>query len=539
MVYNHVLIMPSLNHTQIGELVSNVARKLRLSRLISELGFAVAIIFFAFATLLVLSIPFEFVKSGWTVLGFGVFIVGLLAYVWVKAWTSIDAQDAARYLDEKAGLKDEMLSALWFMDLERKHPSVGEEAFVTAHLERAVARIQPIKADALVPLRVPQSSKVAAMAILFFAFTWVGTSNVVIAHKSDLTVRSISNSKFSNAEPARALDAQEASDIEEINDAFAAFERDDISFEAKKEALRTAREVLDQINMDAVMTREGLSKLSKILMEQEGFEDVGRALEQGKLQEALTLLKEKQEELAALSDVDEQLGIEEQQAGSTARSDNISSTELGDAARDLLNEVGRPDPRNITRLIENLEQAQQEMESQERANTAASRMESAGERIGLAQTGAADYGGRSATSDQAEAGNGTPSPDAGNNDMAGGSLFRQGSVTANEEDQGDDGSSTGAPEGHAAALALEGRMTQRLDAVLRLEKTQVKGDDSVEGDDSGWEFKASKEGKARTEIVQGLDSVTYGDSDVINGEFVSVEQRQAVQQYFLEIHEGN
>ena len=170
MVYNHVLIMPSLNHTQIGQLVSNVARKLRLSRLISELGFAVAIIFFAFATLLVLSIPFEFVKSGWTVLGFGVFIVGLLAYVWVKAWTSIDAQDAARYLDEKAGLKDEMLSALWFMDLERKHPSVGEEAFVTAHLERAVARIQPIKADALVPLRVPQSSKVAAMAILFFAY---------------------------------------------------------------------------------------------------------------------------------------------------------------------------------------------------------------------------------------------------------------------------------------------------------------------------------------------------------------------------------
>ena len=335
MVYNHVLNMPSLNHTQIGELVSNVARKLRLSRLISELGFAVAIIFFAFATLLVLSIPFEFVKSGWTVLGFGVFIVGLLAYVWVKAWTSIDAQDAARYLDEKAGLKDEMLSALWFIDLERKHPSVGEEAFVTAHLERAVARIQPIKADALVPLRVPQSSKVAAMAILFFAFTWVGTSNVVIAHKSDLTVRSISNSKFSNAEPARALDAQEASDIEEINDAFAAFERDDISFEAKKEALRTAREVLDQINMDAVMTREGLSKLSKILMEQEGFEDVGRALEQGKLQEALTLLKEKQEELAALSDVDEQLGIEEQQAGSTARSDNISSTELGDAARNF------------------------------------------------------------------------------------------------------------------------------------------------------------------------------------------------------------
>ena len=327
--------------------------------------------------------------------------------------------------------------------------------------------------------------------------------------------------------------------MEEINDALAVLTRDYISFEAKQEALNKAREVLDQINMDAVMTREGLSKLSKLLLEKDGFEGVSRALERGNLKEAIVLLKEKQEQLSALADTDQNLNGDNQQAGATARSDNISTGEIGDAARDLLNEVGQPDPRNITRLIENLEQAQQDMESQERANTAASRMESAGERIGIAQTGAADYGGRSATSDQADAGNGTPSPDAGNNDMTGGSLFRRGSITANEEDQGDDGSSTGAPEGHAAALALEGRMTKRLDAILRLEKTEVEGDDSVESEDSAWEFQASKQGKARTEIVQGLDTITYQDSDVINGEFVSIEQRKSVQQYFLEIHEGN
>ena len=532
-------MMSISSSSEIKQLVSAVARKLRLSRLISEIGFVVAVIFFAFAALLVLSIPFEFVTSPWAFVGFGIFILGLFVYVWFKAWTSVDAQDAARYLDERAGLKDEVLSALWFIESTGKQSSIGGGDFVAAHLERAVARIQPIKADKMVPLRFPQSSKFAVVAILFFSVTWVGTSNVVIAHRADLAVRTTLSSEGVDAVPRPVFDGREAVGIEEINDALEALQRDDITFEAKKEALKKAREVLDQINMDAVMTREGLSKLSKLLIDQKGFEGVGRALEQGNIQEALVLLKEKQEELAALSDMDGQLGIEEQQAGSTARSEDISSGELGDAARDLMNEVGRPDPRNITRLIENLEQAQQDMESQERANTAASRMESAGERIGLAQTGAADYGGRSATSDQAEAGNGTPSPDAGNNDMAGGSLFRQGSVTASEEDQGDDGSSTGAPEGHAAALALEGRMTQRLDAVLRLEKTQVKGDDSVEGEESAWEFQASKKGKARTEIVQGIDSVTYDDSDVLNSEFVSVEQRQAVQQYFLEIHEGN
>jgi hypothetical protein len=326
-------------------------------------------------------------------------------------------------------------------------------------------------------------------------------------------------------------------EIEEINDALKALQNDEVSYEAKKEALQKARQVLDQINMEALMTREGLSKLSKMLIEQEGYESVGRALEQGNLEQAITLLKEKQIELASLAKVDEELNIKDQQAGSTERGRNIAPGELGDAARDLINEVGRPDPRNITRLIENIEQAQQDMESQEKANTAASRMEGTGERMGLAQTGAADYGGRSATSDQAEAGNGTPSPDAGNNDMSGGSLFRRGSLSADEE--GDDGSATGAPEGHAAALALEGRMTKRLDAILKLEKTKVNSDESMEGDDSAWEFQASKQGRARSNAIQGLDGVAYDESEVMNSEFVSVEQKKSVQQYFLEIHEGN
>ena len=82
-------------------------------------------------------------------------------------------------------------------------------------------------------------------------------------------------------------------------------------------------------------------------------------------------------------------------------------------------------------------------------------------------------------------------------------------------------------------------MTKRLDAVLRLEKTEVEGDESVDSEDSAWEFQASKQGKARAEIVQGLDTITYKDSDVITGEFISVEQRRSVQEYFLEIHEGN
>ena len=536
MVYN-CKIMTRQSPSELKQLVNQVARNLKLNRTLSEVGFVIATLLFACSGLLVLLIPFDFAAFHWLFTVVGISFITLLAVICYRTWSSISDDDAACFVDERAGLKDELLSAMWFSSSD-KQPGGSEEAFVSAHLSRAMEKARSIDANAIAPFVYPQSGKVAALAAVTLFVTWLGVSNVVIAKKGDLAEANPSRVNVdlvteSTTEPTAS------SNVEEINDALAVLNRDDISFEAKQEALKKAREVLDQINMDAVMTREGLSKLSKLLMEQDGFEGVGRALEQGNIKEAIGLLKEKQEQLSALSDTDQNLNVDDQQAGATARSDNISSAEIGDAARDLLNEVGQPDPRNITRLIENLEQAQQDMESQERANTAASRMESAGERIGIAQTGAADYGGRSATSDQAEAGNGTPSPDAGNNDMTGGSLFRRGSVTANEEDQGDDGSSTGAPEGHAAALALEGRMTKRLDAILRLEKTEVEGDESVDSEDSAWEFQASKQGKARTEIVQGLDTITYQDSDVINGEFVSVEHRKSVQQYFLEIHEGN
>ena len=536
MVYNSV-VMDMKSSSEISQLVSRVARNLKLNRFLDELGFIVATLLFACSGLLVLLMPLKFSVSQWVLSGIGISVVVLLVAIWYRAWSSIGDGEAASFVDERVGLKDEVLSAMWFLNSDKRSGD-SDSAFISVHLDRADKKVSSIDANVVAPISFPRSGKVAGLAILTLFVTWLGVSNIVIANNSELAPLNGSSIDL-DVVTETVAEPEYFSNVEEINDALAVLNRDDISFEAKQEALKKAREVLDQINMDAVMTREGLSKLSKLLLEQDGFEGVGRALEQGNIKEAIVLLKEKQEQIAALADDDQNLNVDDQQAGSTVRSENISSAEIGDAARDLMNEVGQPDPRNITRLIENLEQAQQDMESQEQANTAASRMESAGERIGLAQTGAADYGGRSATSDQAEAGNGTPSPDAGNNDMTGGSLFRRGSVTANEEDQGDDGSSTGAPEGHAAAMALEGRMTKRLDAVLRLEKTEVEGDESIDSEDSAWEFQASKQGKARTEIVQGIDTVTYEDSDVINSEFVSVEQRKSVQQYFLEIHEGN
>jgi hypothetical protein len=310
------------SRSELKQLISHVARNLKLNRTLSEAGFVIATLLFACSGLLVLLIPFDFDASHWLFTLVGIAMVILLAVVCYRTWSSVSDYEAACFVDERVGLKDELLSAMWFSSSDKQSDG-SEEAFVSAHLSRAMEKVRSIDANAIAPFSFPQSGKVAALATAILFVTWSGVSNVVIAKKSnpaepnplsidvDLGTKNIT-------------EAIVPSNVEEINDALAVLTRDDISFEAKQEALNKAREVLDQINMDAVMTREGLSKLSKLLMEKDGFEGVGRALERGNLKEAIVLLKEKQEQLSALADTDQNLNVDNQQAGATARSDNIS-----------------------------------------------------------------------------------------------------------------------------------------------------------------------------------------------------------------------
>jgi len=147
----------------------------------------------------------------------------------------------------------------------------------------------------------------------------------------------------------------------------------------------------------------------------------------------------------------------------------------------------------------------------------------------------------SAFSDKGERPMGTPSPDTGKSDLRGGTMFRQGAITPGDEDQGEEGSATGAPSGHAPAKALEGRATRRLDAVLKLESVKVSGDQQNENteQESAWFYSASQQEQSEAAYADVRGREDYAGADVMRPGRVPIQQRQAVRDYFINIHEGD
>ena len=530
------MLKTELKTSQFEKMIDRVRFRMRTQDIANEFIFLLSVFLFGWSIFFFFGRDTFFFES----IEFLVLVVCaavmITAHVLAVTWRRTSKRDAAAIIDEQNGLQDEMVSALWFSEADRSKASEMENQFVDAHLHGALSRSGRIQLSDVAPIQLPRNTPMLVTALIFSIGLMSIAPQMVVADISEVDER-VANPSVVQADSAGVAEAPVPAELGEIDKALAALEGESLSFPEKQKLVKETQELIDQINMETMLTREGLSKLSKILMKQEGFEAVGEALDQGNIKVAIELLREKQQELAAVEvDDGNPIGMD-QQTGVVERNTDVSSAEVGEAARNLLNEANRPDPQNVTRLIESLEQAQQNMENQQAASQAGARMEDMGERIGAVQTAAADLGGRPSTSDQSDVPTGTPSPDVGNNDMSGNSMFRKGSVTPNEKEDSDDGSSTGAPDGHVAALALEGRMTQRLDAILRLEKTEVESD-SEAGEDSAWEFQESKYGAALTETANGVESTDYRESEVVDGEFVSVEQRKSVQQYFIEIHEG-
>ena len=120
-------------------------------------------------------------------------------------------------------------------------------------------------------------------------------------------------------------------------------------------------------------------------------------------------------------------------------------------------------------------------------------------------------------------------------------MFRQGGMKPGEADEGDDGSTTGSPSGNSASLALEGRATRRLQAQLELERVRVgSGEESKQkdGEESAWFYSASQRQASDSEFAEIRARDDYGRADVVDQGHIPIQQRQAVRDYFINVHEG-
>ena len=167
---------------------------------------------------------------------------------------------------------------------------------------------------------------------------------------------------------------------------------------------------------------------------------------------------------------------------------------LESAGRDLAGRNAAINQDAINRVINALEQANERMEVQNRVNSVKRRLED-----NLVATSQRSQLTASQFDNRTNAANPTPSPETGNSNMRGGTLFRQAAVAREENDDAREGSQTGDASGDSAALPLDGAATRRLDAQLKLETILQKddaGDDPNGKGDQAWIYSASREQKS-------------------------------------------
>jgi hypothetical protein len=510
----------------------SIERRLWLRRALQEIACGACVVLFSL-------IAFQFVgaalSSAVPAVGTGAraavvaAVVMLGAYVAWRALRQVTLAQAAGEVDARARLKDELKSAYWFVSTREPSP------FAELQIARAAATARRLDPGAIISGGPPRSLyAVAGLSAALLLITWIAP------RQSD---------SWDGAGAAAMAAARETHDlrmllegaprdpeIEKLDRALEELQRADASAEEKARAAAQARDAIEQANMEAAAAREGIVRLAEAMRANPRFEKAAEALRAGRNEEALALLRQmraetgdqdartpQKDEPRLLSDTEKDLdrGIEER---------------LAQGGRELSSINARVDENALDRVVNALQEVNQQLEVQRRVTEVKRRMQDA--MIPTSQRSALTAS-QFDSSDNAP--NATASPDTGNADIRGGTMFRQGAVTRrNDDEPARDGNMSGSAAGNSEALALEGAATRRLDAQLKLEAIQRRdnGDNDDQKADQGWFYSASQEQKSLLGFEDARARPHFDRENAMTFESVPIRQKQAVKNYFLNLHES-
>jgi len=453
-------------------------------------------------------------------------LVMLAAYVAWRALRKVTLAQAAGEADARARLKDELKSAYWFVSAPETSP------FAQLQIARAAASASRLDPGAIVPGRPPRSLyAAAALAAGLLLVTWVAPRQSHSWDGADAVAAAGETQDLRDLLQGAPKDPE----LEKLDRALAELQRADATADEKKRAAAQARDAIEQANMEAAAAREGLVRLAEAMRANPQFEKAAEALRAGRNEEALALLRQ----MRGVNTDPNVLAAEKQEPRVPSESetslDRGIEEKLAEAGRDLNSINAKVDQTAIDRIVDALQEAKQQLEVQNRVTEVKRRMQDA--MIPTSQRSALSAS-QFDSSDNAP--NATASPDTGNADIRGGTMFRQGAVTRRtDDDPARDGNMSGSAAGNSEALALEGAATGRLDAQLKLESIQRRdeaGSDEKKADQD-WFYSASEEQKSLLGFEDVRARANFDRENAMSFERIPIRQKQAVKEYFLNLHE--
>lgn len=430
---------------------------------------------------------------------------------------------AAAEADVRAHLDDELASAYWFMQ------ALPASDWVDAQLERAARTARTLEPARLVPLRVPAPIlAMLALALVALIVLWGATPLAPVpALAAESTPFSPADRERVRALRALADSLPDSEAARKLEQALQTLERTDVGAQERSAALAQAQDAVQQIRLDAASTREGLQRAAELLRGQPGMEAVAEALARGDAQQAAELLGQLHQQAAqARTDTPP---APEPATGSAA--DKPLEQALLEASEVSGPQASPASPEAIQQAVERLSEIARELSAANYVNEAWEKVR--GPQLDVAQRTALTA---SRFAEQT-AGNSLPSPASGETPMGGGSMFRSAAVAEGRgrtEQEG--GTRAGDAIGDGLPDPLLGSGGERLQAQLKQAALSGAEEESQEGD--AWFYAESKEQKALAgwRNVQARDR--FAQAQAGNNEGISVQHRQIVKEYFMDLREG-
>ncbi len=358
------------------ESLAKAGSRIRTNRLIGR--FARALSIFIAIAVFVTAVNI-FIPLGRTVLGafWVLWLLALAADVVRNLGPRTGLSEAAADVDREARLKDEVVSAYWFLNQNANNP------WIDLQIRRAAATVRGLDIRGLYPRIFPPASYIAAgglvlLVALNFAPIEPGAIDLFPSAPPEIDAPLETEELFDEIEELldRAEELQPSQSIEEFQALLESLENSEVALEEAEQQMEDVESLIDEGNLTVAGILEGLEEVGEDLQQSEDTQMAGQGLIEGNLGEAASELEELAEEISAgrepASDLDDAL---REAAGNRRPGLEELASQLEAGAAGLDSENLEAVEQALVGSAESLNQLANIIESQRLQNEAAARMD--------------------------------------------------------------------------------------------------------------------------------------------------------------------
>ena len=525
--------------------LERVERRIRANRLFQELTLGLTL-FLTFPLALKIWDLFYPLRGRTITIVVGVWMVSFAAYFVWRLLQKETLGQAAASVDRRAGLHDEIKTALWFI----YNPRASE--WVDAQLQRAARSTRALDPERLFPRSVPRTFYIAAAMILVF----VALNFVPLPWNHNwLTLQAAPAFSLTDKEEAalkqavellqKAEKLQKTELAERIEDIVQQLQQGKIDASQAAEMLNDVQSKLDEGNLDLGSINDGLEEIAKDLQSSDLTKPTADAMMQKQLDLAADELRKLAEKLSQNTpEANKDLQKSLQQASANPRPGlEELLKQLKEAAEALKNQDQKNAQDSLDSAAQELNKLEDQMQAQQLKNLASEQLQTLEQSLRQRQQNSqgksqqqrgqqqkSQPGEKGKAGEKGEAQGGQPQAGQPGQDEPG-----DGERVPGENGEPQGGSQQGSglnPSGQRGGNAPREGAPTELDVKLQQEKLAGMEDKGAKPEDIE---EASKQERSKLDYRNVKSELSPAQKDLLNQDQIPWEYRPLIKNYFQAI----